>query len=173
MILENTFVLGGAASGKSAFAEGLVVASGKPRVYLASMQAHDAEMKNKIRDHQVSRGGDWRTVECPLDVAEALAEIGQDEIALFDCATMWLTNHLLAENDLETESQKLLAAIRACKGQLVVVSNEVGMGIVPDIALARRFRNEQGRLNQKLAAASDCAVMVVAGLPVLLKGQLP
>ncbi|WP_372884636.1 bifunctional adenosylcobinamide kinase/adenosylcobinamide-phosphate guanylyltransferase [Shimia sp.] len=173
MILKSTFVVGGAASGKSAYAESLVLNSGKPRVYLASMQAHDTEMQDKIAAHREMRGAGWRTVECPLDAVAALAEISHDEIVLFDCATMWLSNHLLAGSDLGAESRGLLAALDACRGQVVVVSNEVGMGIVPENALARRFRNEQGRLNQRLAAQSDCVVTVIAGLPLALKGALP
>lgn len=173
MILKSTFIVGGAASGKSAYAESLVLASAKPRVYLASMQAHDAEMQEKIRAHRMMRGAGWRTVECPLNVAGELAEISHDEIVLFDCATMWLSNHLLAGSDLDVQVRLLLEAIRDCPGQVVTVSNEVGMGIVPDNALARRFRNQQGRLNQKLAAQSDCTVTVIAGLPLALKGALP
>lgn len=173
MILKHTFILGAAASGKSAYAESLVVATGKPRVYLATSEAYDDEMKEKIAAHRRARGGGWRTVECPLNAAEQLGKIAENEAVLFDCATMWLTNQLMAETDLEAETEALLGALRQCKGQIVIVSNEVGMGIVPDNALARRFRNEQGRLNQKLAAAADCAIMVIAGLPQVLKGALP
>ncbi len=168
-----TFVLGGASSGKSAFAEGLVVATGAPRVYVATSQIYDDEMAAKVRDHVAARGNDWHTIEEPLDMAKALSQVGEDQVVLLDCASMWLTNHMMAENDLVQETEALIAALVACKGPVVVVSNEVGMGIVPDNALARRFRIAQGKLNQQLAEAADLAVFVIAGLPQVLKGDLP
>ena len=168
-----TFVLGGASSGKSAFAEGLVVATGAPRVYVATSQIYDDEMAAKVRDHVAARGNDWHTIEEPLDMAKALSQVGEDQVVLLDCASMWLTNHIMAEHDLAVETEALIAALAACKGRVIVVSNEVGMGIVPDNALARRFRIAQGKLNQRLAAAADLAVFVIAGLPQVLKGDLP
>ena len=168
-----TFVLGGASSGKSAFAEGLVVATGAPRVYVATSQIYDDEMAAKVRDHVAARGNDWHTIEEPLDMAKALSQVGEDQVVLLDCASMWLTNHMMAEHDLAVETEALIAALAACKGRVVVVSNEVGMGIVPDNALARRFRIAQGKLNQRLTAAADLAVFVIAGLPQVLKGDLP
>ena len=168
-----TFVLGGASSGKSAFAEGLVVATGAPRVYVATSQVYDDEMAAKVRDHVAARGADWHTVEEPLDMAKALEQVQADQVVLLDCASMWLTNHMMAENDLAVKTEALIAALAAGEGRVVVVSNEVGMGIVPDNALARRFRIAQGKLNQKLAEASDLAVFVIAGLPQVLKGGLP
>lgn len=167
-----TFVLGGASSGKSAFAEGLVVATGAPRVYVATSQVYDDEMAAKVRDHVAQRGGDWHTIEEPLDMAKALGQVLADQVVLLDCASMWMTNHMMAENDLVAETEALIAALDACEGRVVVVSNEVGMGIVPDNALARRFRIAQGKLNQQLAQASDLAVFVIAGLPQVLKGDL-
>lgn len=166
-------ILGGARSGKSALAERLADSGGKPRVYIATAQAFDDEMRDRIAQHKQRRTGLWRTVEAPLDAAAALARATPDEIVLLDCATLWLSNHLLAENDLAAESDHLLAALAACPAAVVVVSNEVGFGIVPDNALARRFRDEQGRLNQRLAAAADLVVLVAAGLPLVLKGTLP
>lgn len=168
-----TFVLGGASSGKSAFAEGLVVATGAPRVYVATSQIYDDEMAAKVRDHVAARGNDWHTIEEPLDMAKALSQVGEDQVVLLDCASMWLTNHIMAEHDLAVETEALIAALAACKGRVIVVSNEVGMGIVPDNALARRFRIAQGKLSQRLAAAADLAVFVIAGLPQVLKGNLP
>lgn len=173
MILKLTFILGGASSGKSRFAEGLITDTGAPRVYIATSQAHDSEMSDRIRAHQKDRGESWRTIESPLDVVTALADVRENEVALLDCATMWLSNHMLAEHDIEAETLQLLNALAACKGRVVVVSNEVGTGIVPENALARRFRDAQGKLNQKIAAQADLAVLVVAGLPVTLKGSLP
>lgn len=173
MILKLTFVLGAAASGKSAYAEELVIRTGAPRVYIATSQIYDNEMKEKIAAHQRQRGEDWRTIECPYDLPDALAEVRAEEVVLLDCATMWLSNHLLNDADIETLTTEFLQSLSDCKGRVVVVSNEVGMGIVPENALARRFRNAQGKLNQRLAAAADTAVMVVAGLPLSLKGELP
>ena len=169
MLSKFTFVLGGAASGKSLYAESLVTDTGAPRVYIATGEAWDEEMRAKIAAHVDQRGPGWRTIEAPLDVAPALASVAADEVALLDCATMWMSNQMLAENDLDAETARLLDALAACKGKLVVVSNEVGMGIVPENALARRFRDVQGRLNKRLAAAADTVLFVAAGLPLTLK----
>ena len=168
-----TLVIGGARSGKSAFAEGLVTASGRARRYIATAEAWDDEMRDRIARHQSDRGAAWTTVEAPLDLAAALAGARSDEAVLVDCATLWLTNHLLAEHDLAAETAGLLAALAASPAPVVIVSNETGWGIVPENALARRFRDEQGRLNQRLAAVSGLVVTVIAGLPMVLKGRLP
>ncbi|SHJ00458.1 adenosylcobinamide kinase /adenosylcobinamide-phosphate guanylyltransferase [Shimia gijangensis] len=173
MILKSTFILGGASSGKSAFAEAMVKATNAPRVYIATSQAYDKEMQAKIASHRKSRGKGWRTIECPLGVSEALSDVAEGEVVLLDCATMWLNNQMFANNDIAQETENLLAAMAACKGRVVTVSNEVGMGIVPENALARQFRDAQGKLNQKLADAADLSVFVVAGLPLVLKGTLP
>lgn len=173
MLPKLSFVLGGAASGKSAFAETLVVQTGAPRVYLATSEIYDDEMRQKVKAHLAQRGEGWRTIEAPMDLAPALASVSKNEVLLLDCATMWLTNQMMAEADLEAETEGLIQQITACAGRVVVVSNEVGMGIVPDNALARRFRNAQGKLNQRLASEADLAVFVIAGLPTVLKGQLP
>lgn len=168
-----TLVVGGARSGKSAFAESLVTASARPRRYIATAEAWDDEMRDRIVRHRSDRGTGWITVEAPLALAAALAGARPDEAVLVDCATLWLTNHLLADHDLGDETARLLAALAACAAPVVIVSNETGWGIVPENALARRFRDEQGRLNQRLAAASGLVVAVIAGLPMVLKGQLP
>lgn len=173
MLPKFSFILGGAASGKSAFAEALVVQTGAPKVYLATSEVYDDEMRMKVDAHLKMRGDTWRTIEAPRDLRPALESVGNDEVVLLDCATMWLSNHVMAEGNIEVETDRLIAAIHACAGRVVVVSNEVGMGIVPDNALARRFRNLQGKLNQRLAAEADLAIFVVAGLPTVLKGQLP
>ena len=170
---QLTLVLGGAASGKSAFAESLCFQSGKPRVYIATAQAFDDEMREKIENHKIQRGIDWKTVEAPLDVAATLAARTPDEIVLLDCATLWLTNVVLAERDIAKEQAALLTALAACPAPVIVVSNEVGHGIVPDTSLGRAFRNHQGRLNQALAAQAGLVVQVIAGLPQTLKGVLP
>ena len=173
MFPKFTFVFGGAASGKSAYAEQLVVSSGKTKVYLATSQVFDAEMQAKIDRHLLQRGSGWRTVEAPLELADTLSELTADDICLIDCATMWLSNHLLAENDLIAAQDRLLNAIANTQATVVVVSNEVGHGIVPDNALARQFREAQGRLNIVLAAQADLVISVTVGLPHVLKGQLP
>ena len=173
MLPKLSFILGGAASGKSAFAEQLVIQTGAPRVYIATAQIFDAEMRAKVDAHLAMRGTDWRTIEAPTDLSDAFASINQDEVVLLDCATMWLSNHLMDEGDIAAATDALLAQLKNCAGRVVVVSNEVGMGIVPDNALARKFRDAQGKLNQQIAAQADLAVFVVAGLPNVLKGQLP
>lgn len=173
MYPDLTFVLGGAASGKSAYAEQLVVSSGKNPVYLATSQVFDNEMREKVRRHVNQRGSGWTTVEAPFDLGLVLADLTSDDICLIDCATMWLTNHLLAENDLAQAQSTLSQALQSCRAPVVIVSNEVGHGIVPDNALSRRFREAQGRLNIALAAQADLVVQVTAGLPLVLKGQLP
>jgi adenosylcobinamide kinase/adenosylcobinamide-phosphate guanylyltransferase len=130
-------------------------------------------MRIRIAQHQTDRGADWITHEAPRDLAPVLAAMPADAVVLIDCATLWLTNHLLAEADLEAETGNLLAALAACPAPVVVVSNEVGWGIVPENALARAFRDHQGRLNQRLAAQAGLVVGVMAGLPMVLKGSLP
>lgn len=130
-------------------------------------------MRERIATHRQDRGEGWETVDAPLDLAGALAAVPTDAAVLVDCATLWLTNHMLAEHDLALETGRLLAALAACAAPVVVVSNEVGWGIVPDNALARRFRDAQGRLNQQMAAQADLVVGVMAGLPFALKGRLP
>jgi adenosylcobinamide kinase / adenosylcobinamide-phosphate guanylyltransferase len=170
-----TLVLGGARSGKSRYAEGLIRATAAltPPHYLATAQAWDAEMAARIAAHRADRDGQgWVTVEAPLDLAGALAGMPPDAPVLIDCLTLWVTNHLLADSDLTAQGKALTAAIARHPGPVVAVANEVGLGIVPDNALARRFRDAAGRLHQDLAAQADRVVLVVAGLPLAVKGTL-
>ena len=167
-----TLVLGGAASGKSAFAENLIFQTDRPRVYVATSQAWDDEMRQKIADHQTQRGPDWRTIEEPVDIAAALSGVAPHEAVLIDCATLWLTNVMLGDYDLGTETDRLMSALAGCPAPVVIVSNETGLGIIPDNKLARDFRNAQGRLNQTLAAQADAVVFVAAGLPLVMKGAI-
>lgn len=173
MLPKLTLVLGGASSGKTGFAENLVLEHGSSPVYLASAQVFDDEMRAKVEAHRESRSDRWRTVECPMDVATILPAFEETETVLFDCATLWLSNQMLAEQDVEAETIALLAAMQDSKANIVVVSNEVGQGIVPEHRLGRAFRDAQGKLNQKIAAQANLAVLVVAGLPMVLKGALP
>lgn len=168
-----TLVVGGARSGKSRLAERLVVGTGRRRHYIATAQAWDDEMRAKIAAHQADRGAGWLTHEAPRDVGAVLAAVPGEDVVLLDCATLWLTNVLLAEADVAAECAGLLAAMAGCAAPVVVVSNEVGWGIVPDNALARAFRNHQGRLNQQIAVEAWLVVGVMAGLPMILKGALP
>ncbi|WP_020185011.1 bifunctional adenosylcobinamide kinase/adenosylcobinamide-phosphate guanylyltransferase [Methylopila sp. 73B] len=166
-----TLVLGGARSGKSRFAEGLVTATGLDLVYVATAQAFDDEMRERIARHRADRAGEgWRTVEAPLALAGVVAaESAPGTALLVDCLTLWLTNVMLADLDVEREVDGLLVALGAAQAPVVLVSNEVGYGIVPENALARAFRDHQGRLNQLVAAIADRVTLVAAGLPLNLK----
>ncbi len=174
MLPSLTLVLGGAASGKSSFAEGLVRRASARRLYLATAEAYDDEMRGQIAKHRQARAADgWETIEAPMDVGPALAAAGADQAVLLDCATLWLSNHMLSGGDMVAAESAFLAALGACAAPVVVVSNEVGLSVVPDNALARRFQRAQGALNQQLAAQSGLVVFVAAGLPTTLKGTLP
>ncbi|WP_370882020.1 bifunctional adenosylcobinamide kinase/adenosylcobinamide-phosphate guanylyltransferase [Labrys wisconsinensis] len=162
-----TLVLGGARSGKSAHAEGLVAALPPPWTYIATAQAFDAEMRERIAEHRRRRDARWATLEAPLDLAGALAA-AQGPV-LVDCLTLWLTNLMLAEVDRDAAFAALEAALDAAPRPVVLVSNEVGLGIVPDNALARAFRDEAGRLNQRLARRAERVLFLVAGLPMVVK----
>jgi adenosylcobinamide kinase/adenosylcobinamide-phosphate guanylyltransferase len=151
----------------------LVTATSRPRRYIATAEAWDDEMRDRIAQHRQDRGGVWLTVEATLDLPSAIAAATGSEVVLIDCATLWLTNHLLADHDLGLETEALVTALAACAAPVVMVTNETGWGIVPDNALARRFRDAQGRLNQRLAAEAGLVVTVISGLPLVLKGQLP
>ena len=168
-LTEKTLVLGGARSGKSAHAEALARSTGRPRHYIATAQGLDAEMTARIARHKADRGPGWHLVEAPLDLCGALSQVPPGDVALIDCATLWLTNHLLADHDLAAETAALLAALAACPAPVIVVSNEVGWSITPDNALSRAFTDAQGRLNQALAAQATRVTLVVAGLPMVLK----
>lgn len=173
MLPSLSLITGGAASGKSVFAEGLVRGTGRNLVYVATAQAFDDEMREKLALHKDRRGLEWRTVEEPFDLGRALATIGGDTAVLVDCVTMWLSNHLLAQSDPTKVEAELMAGLERCEAPVVLVTNEVGHCVVPENALARQFRNAQGRLNQRLAAKAGLVVHVISGLPHVLKGELP
>lgn len=162
-----TLILGGARSGKSALAESLLPQGG---LYIATAEILDGEMQARIDLHQTRRGAVWTTLEAPLDLAGAL--LGSGQPALVDCLTLWTSNLLLAQRDASQEVEDVIAALQTRSADTVLVANEVGLGIVPDNALARAFRDQAGLVNQKIAAIAGRVVFVAAGLPLVLKGSL-
>jgi adenosylcobinamide kinase / adenosylcobinamide-phosphate guanylyltransferase len=171
-VLATTLVLGGARSGKSAFAESLIGESGLARIYLATATAGDDEMKARIAHHRVQRGEGWTTVEEPLALVDALTRVAtQGHAVLVDCLTLWLSNLMFAQRDADVEARRLTRFLDGAKYPIVLVSNEVGLGLVPETPLGRDFRDAQGRLNQIVAAAVPNVAFIAAGLPLWLKRQ--
>lgn len=168
--MTSLLVIGGARSGKSSYAQDYIEAQPGRLAFIATAQRSDGEMDDRITRHQADRGSRWITHEALLDLAEAIIRM-QDraDAILVDCLTLWLSNLMLFDRDIRSETNALLAAIGACEVPLAIVTNEVGQGIVPMNALARRFRDEAGRLNQHVAATCDKVVLVTAGLPLMLK----
>lgn len=163
-----TFVLGGARSGKSRYGEGVIGGLASPWWYVATAQAFDDEMRERIAVHRARRDERWRTVEAPVELAAALAAAG-DAPVLVDCLTLWLTNLMLGDFDIEAAFAGLEAALAARLAATVLVASEVGLGIVPETALGRRFRDAAGVLHQRVAARADRVVFMVAGLPLVVK----
>ncbi|MEM9027030.1 MAG: bifunctional adenosylcobinamide kinase/adenosylcobinamide-phosphate guanylyltransferase [Pseudomonadota bacterium] len=174
---RHHLVLGGARSGKTRRA--LEIAEQKSsRVYIATAEAFDDEMAARIARHKAERGPGWSTIEAPLELATAIGDLSRDAeriaqsddtVIVVDCLTLWLSNLMLAERDVENETQALIDALGACPIPSVLVSNEVGWGIVPTSQLGRAFRDRQGQLNQALAGVVGAVELVVAGLPMTLK----
>lgn len=165
-----TLVLGGARSGKSRYAERLVEDQAGACVYVATAQALDAEMSERIRRHRERRGPRWETLEESIDIVGALERTARpDGAVLVDCLTLWLNNLMTAKRDIEAETTKLITALPSLSGPVVLVSNEVGLGVVPDNALARAFMDHAGRLHQRAAEAAQSVVFLAAGLPLALK----
>lgn len=163
-------MLGGARSGKSVFAEALVRDSGLRPCYLATAQALDGEMADRILRHQARRGPEWVMVEEPLALPERLAAAARPDAAvLVDCLTLWLTNLMVAGTDVTAACDRLMAVLPDLSGPAVLVTNEVGLGIVPLDAMSRAFVDHAGRLHQRIAAAADRVVFMAAGLPLNLK----
>ena len=174
-VARLSLVLGGARSGKSRYAESLVAALPPPWKapwnYVATAEAGDSEMAERIAAHRARRGASWRTIEAPRDLTGSLQR-GRGTPVLIDCLTLWLSNLMLAGVDIDAEMEGLDVALSAAAAPIVMVANEVGSGIVPDHPLGRRFRDMQGVLNQRIAARADRVVLMVAGLPLALKGAL-
>ena len=168
-------ILGGARSGKSRYAEGLIAALppvwNPPWIYVATAEPGDEEMRARIAAHRARRGPSWQTVEAPQELAEAVI-LAQPAPVLVDCLTLWLSNLMLIDADIEAETVRLERALEAATAPVILVSNEVGSGIVPEHPLGRGFRDLQGALNQRIAARAERVVLMVAGLPLAVKGTL-
>ena len=162
-----TFILGGARSGKSRHAELLCAHLPPPWSYIATAQAHDDEMRDRIARHRARRGADWHTIEAPIDLVGAINDAAGP--LLVECLTLWLANVMLAGADVSPACDALEAALATRASPTIVVANEVGLGIVPDNALARAFRDAAGLLHQRIAARADQVVFMVAGLPLMVK----
>jgi adenosylcobinamide kinase/adenosylcobinamide-phosphate guanylyltransferase len=174
---ETVFITGGCRSGKSSFALAFADRHFKRKIFLATCQAKDSEMQQRVKEHQKARGPDWQTVEVPTALPEALTSNGSNtEVMVIDCLTLWVSNLLaqgLSQEEILTHTDALTASIAHGSSSVVIVSNEVGTGIVPENRLAREFRDIAGLVNQKVAAFADTVVWVVAGIPVAVKGVLP
>lgn len=167
---QHLLILGGARSGKSRYAEENLEKTTLPVTYIATAQAFDDEMRARIAQHRKQRSANWETVEAPLDLPKTVRQVSPERAILVDCLTLWLSNLILAERDVDSASADLLEALGTRTPPVVLVSNEVGMGVVPDTPLGRVFRDAQGRLNQTVAAQVGRVVFVAAGLPLVLKG---
>ena len=166
---QKTLIIGAAASGKSQYAEDILNNKVGKKLYLASANIYDEEMQEKVNKHKDRRGSEWTTIAEPLDAVHYIENLNIKEIMLFDCATMWLTNHFLEKSNIYHEIDLLVNSIKSSKGSIITVTNEVGSGIVPDNSMAREFRELQGKLNQKLATVASLVVTVIAGIPLILK----
>jgi adenosylcobinamide kinase/adenosylcobinamide-phosphate guanylyltransferase len=165
-----TLVLGGARSGKSAYAESLVAAHPAPWNYVATAQGLDDEMRARIEAHRARRGAGWRTIEAPQALSQAIGRAPAAQPLLVDCLTLWLSNRLLAGADLRADREALIAALRERAAPTVVVSSEVGLSIAPENALARDFRDAAGELHQSVAQTAGRVALTVAGYPLIVKG---
>jgi len=166
-----TFVLGGARSGKSRYAESLITALPQPWVYIATAEARDDEMAARIAEHKARRAAGWQTIEAPHELPQALDAAPRGAAVLVDCLTLWLSNVMHGAFDIDKITLRLEEALHRRVGTTVLVSNEVGLGIVPNSELGRAFRDAQGKLNQRIAAHAGRVVFMVAGLPLVMKGS--
>jgi len=171
----KTLILGGARSGKSKHAESLAQASGKAVVYVATSPCFpdDKEWQQRIGEHKKQRPIGWELLEEELSLMSLLDDAKyKDKLVLIDCLTLWLSNMMFAQQNIAQEVTAFCQALSNYTGDVILVSNEVGLGLVPETALGREFRDEQGRLNQQVAAVADCAEFIAAGLPIKLKGGI-
>lgn len=165
----SLLITGGARSGKSGYAEARALQLGTPLTYIATAEAFDDEMAKRIAAHQERRGPEWHVINAPLAVPEAIYECDGKGPCLVDCLTLWLSNLMFAEHDIATATANLVTAIQNRTDPIILVTNEVGAGIVPENALARRFRDEAGRMNQIIAAHVDEVYVSISGMPLKLK----
>lgn len=172
---QNTFVIGGCRSGKSAHAQALAEAIEGKKLYLATCVPNDEEMAERVRFHQEQRGEQWETLEEPIELASAIAKHSGDcDVILVDCLTLWTSNLLLSPDkapQLDDACRALVQSLKTAHCPVILVSNEVGTGIVPENELARRYRDEAGRINQQIAAVANHVIWMVAGIPVTIKGK--
>lgn len=169
--MTATLILGGARSGKSRYALRMAEGMTERPVFIATAVAEDDEMRRRIDRHRRERGAHWTTVEAPFELAGAIARLTVNDTAVVDCLTLWLSNAMRENQDPAAKIADLLEAVVDSPARLILVSNEVGLGIVPATPLGRDFRDEQGRLNQRLAELADQVVFLAAGLPLILKPQ--
>ncbi len=169
-----TLITGGARSGKSRFAERLMAARPARHAVVATGTAGDAEMAARIERHKAERDPTWEVIEQTISVRAAMRNAARpDRVVLLDCLTLWISNLMGEKRDVEAEVQGLVGTLQNAAGPVIVITNEVGLGIVPDNALARAYRDHLGRANQSVAAAADCVLLMTAGIPLALKGELP
>ncbi|MCC1482678.1 bifunctional adenosylcobinamide kinase/adenosylcobinamide-phosphate guanylyltransferase [Roseibaca sp. Y0-43] len=166
---KSILITGGARSGKSTFAERMTLALGSSAIYIATAEAHDGEMAQRIAQHQARRGPEWRTIAEPLDLCRALTESDGQAPRLVDCLTLWLSNLMLSGRDPQAETDRLVTTLARQSAPVIFVTNEVGAGIVPDNKLARDYRDASGILNQRVATACDELWLCVAGHPLKVK----
>lgn len=166
-----TLIFGGARCGKSHYAEQLANKYNH-KIYIATAENRDGEMHARIEQHKQRRGTEWQTIECPLKLADHISKINQpDTIILIDCLTLWLSNMMEANQDIAKETENLTTALKKTNNDIILISNEVGLSIVPENPLARAFRDAQGLLNQTIASAATNVIFMAAGLPLIMKGN--
>lgn len=168
---KNTFILGGVRSGKSLYAEKMALGSGRPKLYVATAEELDAEMAKRVKSHRARRGEEWQTLEIPVDIAGEIAKPAYDGyVILVDCLTLWLANIMHNGLDIRREFNSLARAIEEAKAEIIMVSNEVGQGIVPDNEMARKFCDYAGILHQQVAEVADIVIFMIVGQPIRVKG---
>ena len=172
--MSRTLILGGARSGKSRYALELGESLSEDRVFVATAQGFDEGMRERISRHRSDRDVSWRTVEELVEVWDVIgSEDRVGRVVVLDCLTLWLNNLMLFERDVESDIERLVSCLESVKGDVILVSNEIGLGLVPDTELGREFRDLHGRMNQRVATVCDRVLFMVSGLPVVVKGEMP